>query len=260
MIKTLSTAATGIEAQQARIQQISNDIANANTDSYKRSRTEFADLMYETIKEPGAKTGEGSRSPVGIQRGMGVKVNGTHKIFEQGQAKITGKPYDFMVEGSGFFPVQLPNGEIGFTRNGAFHLDAEGRLNRTGGARLIPEIVIPANAVEFRLTPKGEAIAVMENRDEVQLGQIQLVNFQNPEGLHAMGNSLYKPTPASGDAIQGVPGENGMGVLGQGSLEASNVNIANSMVDMIATQRAYEMNTKVMSVADQMMGAIVNVK
>lgn len=260
MIKALSTAATGLEAQSANIERISNDLANVNTDGYKRSRSEFQDLMYETIKEPGGSLGAGSQSPVGIQTGMGVKVGAAHKIFETGPAKITNHPYDLMIEGRGFFAVQKPNGEVAYTRNGAFHLDSQGRLQQANGAQLIPQIVVPNNAINVVIAPNGEVKAQMADMSEAIIGQLQVVSFQNEQGLMAQGEGLYRATLASGAPIQTVPGENGMGLLQQGALEGSNVNVANSMVEMISTQRAYEMNTKVMGVADQMWGYTTNIK
>jgi flagellar basal-body rod protein FlgG len=260
MIRALSTAATGLEAQAANIERISNDLANVNTDGYKRSRNEFKDLMYETIKEPGGQTGAGSQSPVGIQTGMGVKVGAAHKIFEQGPARMTYHPYDLMVEGNGLFPVQMPNGEVAYTRAGAFHVDAQGRVQLANGAQMIPQITIPPNTQNVVITANGEVKATLPANGETVLGQIQLVTFQNEQGLMALGDSLYKPSLASGPPLQGIPGENGMGLIQQGALEGSNVNVANSMVDMITTQRAYEMNTKVMGVADQMLGATANIK
>jgi flagellar basal-body rod protein FlgG len=260
MIRTLSTAATGLEAQQAKIEQISNDLANVNTDGYKRSRNEFQDLMYDTIKEAGGSLGASSQSPVGIQTGMGVKVGAAHKIFEQGPARMTGHPYDFMINGRGFFPVQMPNGEVAYTRSGAFHVDAQGRMQLSNGSQLIPQITIPNNALSLTVSANGEVKAQLPNAGETVLGQIQLVTFANEQGLTAMGESLYKVSPGSGAPLQTVPGENGIGTIEQGALEGSNVNVANSMVDMISTQRAYEMGTKVMGVADQMWGATINVK
>jgi flagellar basal-body rod protein FlgG len=260
MIRALSTAATGLEAQQANIERISNDLANVNTDGYKRGRVEFQDLMYQTIKEPGGAIGASSQSPVGIQSGMGVKVGADHKIFEQGPARMTYHPFDLMIEGKGFFPVQMPNGEVAYTRAGAFHVDAQGRLGLSNGAQILPQITIPNNVTDVRITSSGEVVAGQPNGGEATLGQIQLIAFQNEEGLLAMGEGLYKPTGASGAPLQGIPGENGLGKLQQGALEGSNVNVANSMVDMITTQRAYEMGTKVMSVADQMLGATANIK
>ena len=231
-----------------------------NTDAYKRGINEFQDLMYETVKEAGGSLGATSQSPVGIQTGMGVKVGATHKIFEQGPTRMTYHPYDLMIEGRGFFPVTLPNGETGYTRNGAFKTDAQGRMVLQNGAQLVPPIVMPSNSLNFTVSGSGEVKATMPDNGEIVLGQLQLANFQNEQGLTAMGESMYRPSPASGAPILGIPGENGMGSLQQNALEGSNVNVANSMVDMIATQRAYEMGTKVMGVADQMWGATINVK
>ena len=260
MINALSTAATGLEAQTANIERISNDIANANTDGYKRSRIDFEDLMYQTIKEPGGELGQSTQSPVGIQQGKGVRVGAAHKLFEPGPARMTSHPFDLMIEGTGFFPVSKPNGQIAYSRVGAFKLDAQGKMMTGAGASLIPQITVPPNAASVMFKPNGEVVMTTPEGGETTLGQIQLVTFQNPEGLSAMGNGLYGPTAASGGPLQGVPGENGMGTILQGALEGSNVNVANSMVDMITTQRAYEMNAKVMSIADQMLSATVNVK
>jgi flagellar basal-body rod protein FlgG len=260
MIRALTTAATGLEAQSANIERISNDLANVNTDGYKRSRAEFQDLMYETIKEPGGALGASSQTPVGIQTGMGVKVGGSYKIFEQGPAKMTYHPYDIMIEGKGFFPVQTANGEILYTRTGTFKPDSQGRIVMNNGAQLLPPIQIPPNAVSIKVRPAGEVAASMPDGTETVLGQIQLITFQNEQGLMANGENLYKASLASGAPLQGIPGENGLGSLLQGALEASNVNVANSMVEMISTQRAYEMNTKVMGVADQMLSATANIK
>lgn len=260
MINALTTAATGLEAQQANMERISNDLANVNTDGYKRSRTEFQDLMYETIKEAGGSLGAGSQSPVGIQVGHGVKVGASHKIFEQGPSRTTGHPYDLMIEGRGFFPVQMPNGEVAYTRNGAFHLDSQGRMTLANGALLMPQITIPTNATGITVSPQGEVSATLSTGGYQQLGQIQLISFVNEQGLTAVGGNLFKTSLGSGAPIQSVPGENGVGVIAQNALEGANVNVANSMVDMISTQRAYEMGTKVMGVADQMWSATINVK
>ena len=260
MIRALTTAATGLEAQQANIERISNDLANVNTDGYKRSRSEFQDLMYETIKEPGQQLGAGSQTPVGIQTGLGVRVGAAHKIFEQGPARMTYHDYDLMIEGDGFFPVETPKGDIAYTRTGSFHRDSTGRLVTGEGGQFIPHIVIPTNAVNFIVSNSGEMKAILPGQGEVILGQVQLVRFPNEEGLNALGNSLYAPTLASGTPQQGIPGEDGFGTLQQGALEGSNVNVANSMVDMITTQRAYEMQTKVMGVADKMWEATANIK
>ncbi len=260
MIRALTTSATGLQAQQANIERLSNDMANVNTDGYKRGRTEFQDLMYMTTREPGAQLGQASVSPVGVQTGLGVKVAAEHKIFEQGPARMTYRPYDLMIEGKGFFPVQMPNGEVAYTRTGSFRADAQGRLVLLNGGQLIPQITLPNNMVNFTVAGNGEVKVSLPTGEEATLGQIQLIAFANEEGLSTQGSGLYKATAASGAPVQALPGENGMGLLQQGALEGSNVNVANSMVDMIATQRAYEMNTKLMSTADQMMGATVNLR
>jgi flagellar basal-body rod protein FlgG len=258
MIRALTTAATGLEAQQANIARISSDIANVNTDAYKKSEVEFQDLMYQTLKEPGAILGEASQSPVGIQAGTGVRVGSSYKNFEQGSAKITNNQLDMMIEGNGFFPITMPNGEIQFTRNGSFHVDAQGIVQLSNGGKLIPQVTVPRNATSVVINRSGEIKAQIPGATDTTIGQIQLVNFINPSGLIAGGNGMYKPTLASGEPAQSIPGENGVGSVAQGAVESSNVNVANSMVDMIQTQRAYEMNTKVMGIANEMMGATVN--
>ena len=259
MLKALTTAATGLEAQQANLDNIANDLANVNTDGYKRANTEFHDLMYETIKEPGAKMGASSTTPVGIQKGMGVKVGATHKIFDQGPTKVTNNPLDLLVEGHGMLQVTLPNsGETVYTRAGAFKLDSQGRVSLSNGALLQPQITIPADSMGLNITPGGEVKSVTKE-GEVTIGQIQLVNFVNPQGLSSIGNNFYKPTAASGQPLPGVPAEAGLGTILQGALEASNVNVANRMIDMIGTQKAYEMNARVMSVADKMLEATTNI-
>ncbi len=260
MIRALSAAATGLEAQQTKIGNIANDLANVNTDGYKRTSTEFQDLMYETIKEPGGSLGASTQTPVGIQIGMGVKVGAAHKNFEQGPAKMTYNPFDFMIEGPGFFPVLTSQGEVAYTRNGAFHVDSQGTIQLSNGAKMIPQITVPNNATNVVVNHAGEFRAILPGGAETVIGQLQLVSFQNEQGLVATGDGLYKLSLATGAPIQSVPGENGVGFIQQGALEASNVNVANSMVDMITTQRAYEMGTKVMGVADQMLGATVNIK
>jgi len=260
MIQTLHTAATALEAQSANIERISSDLANVNTDGYKRGQTEFSELMYRTEKEPGAQVGASSQTPVGIQRGLGVKVGAQSKIFEQGPVKHTGNPLDIMVEGRGFIPVQRANGEIAYTRVGAFHRDSQGRMVLSNGCQIVPNVVLPANALGITIKPNGEIVAMMPDAAENTVGQIQLAGFVNDQGLMAMGDGLYRPTPASGAPIQAIPGEDGMGQIGQGELEGSNVNVASSMVEMIQTQRAYEMGTKVMGIADQMLNATVNLK
>jgi flagellar basal-body rod protein FlgG len=261
MIQALTTAATGLEAQQANIERISNDLANVNTDGYKRSNNEFQDLMYKTMKEPGGQLGTNSQTPVGIQVGLGVKVGTIHKNFEQGPQRVTNNPFDIMIEGNGFFPVSMPNsGEVVYSRAGNFHVDSTGKLQLSSGAAMIPQITIPSNALNVLISPNGEVKAQLPNAGETVLGQLQLVGFQNEQGLTAIGGGLYRANTATGAPIQSIPGENGFGTLQQFSLEGSNVNVANSMVDMISTQRAYEMGTKTMGVADKMWESTINIK
>ncbi len=260
MIQALTTAATGLEAQQMKIANIANDLANVNTDGYKRAATEFQDLMYETLQEPGTALGENAQTPVGVQVGMGVKIGASHKIFEQGPTKMTYNPLDVMIEGDGFFQVQTPQGEMRYTRSGTFHVDAHGVVQLRGGAKLIPQIVIPPGSANIVFGKTGEVRATLPGQGETVLGQLQIAQFQNQQGLLSQGEGLMKPTLASGPPLEGLPGDNGSGTLLQGALEASNVNVANSMVDMISAQRAYEMGTKVMSAVDQMLGATVNIK
>ncbi|NDF14475.1 flagellar basal-body rod protein FlgG [bacterium] len=259
MLKALNTSATGLEAQQANIDRIAHDLANVNTDGYKREVTEFQDLMYENIKDPGARQGASTMSPTGIQKGMGVKVGSNHKIFEQGNAKMTGNPYDLLIEGKGFLPVVMPNtGEMVYTRAGSFKLDSQGRMTLNTGALLQPTITVPPDATSVIISGTGEVKAVTAQGDQ-GIGQIQLANFINPQGLLALGNGLYKQTAASGQAQSLVPGEGGTGLLQQGALETSNVNVANSMIEMIGAQRGYEMNAKVMGVVDKILEATNNV-
>lgn len=259
MLRALNTSSTGMEAQQANIDRIANDLANVNTDGYKRDTTEFHDLMYETIKEPGARQGASTVSPVGIQKGMGVKVGATHKIFEQGTAKVTNAPYDLMIEGKGFMQVKLPaTGETVYTRAGNFKLDSQGRVSLSNGALLEPALSIPPEANSVVISPTGE-VKAYTNEGESVIGQLEIVNFVNPQGLMSIGNNFYKPTVGSGAPKSGIPGEAGAGTILQGALETSNVNVANSMIEMIGAQRAYEMNTKVMGVADKMLEATTNI-
>jgi flagellar basal-body rod protein FlgG len=259
MLRALNTSATGLEAQQANIDRIAHDLANVNTDGYKREQTEFQDLMYETIKDPGGRQGAGMISPTGIQRGLGVKVGSDHKIFEQGSAKMTNNQLDIMIEGKGFLPItKAGSGETVYTRAGAFKLDSQGRVSLSDGSLLQPQITVPPNATSVVINPAGEVSAVTSEGMQ-QLGQIQLTNFINPQGLLALGGNYYKQTPASGQPQSIVPGEAGVGTIMQGALESSNVNVANSMIEMIGAQRGYEMNTRVMSVADKMLEATTNI-
>jgi len=254
MFKTLNTAATGMQAQQTNMEVISNNISNVWTTGFKKSRAEFEDLLYQTIREPGASSGLNSMSPTGVQTGLGVKTNSIQKDFTAGSPRITSAPLDMMVEGTGFFPIQTPDGQIAYTRNGAFGKDSTGRVVDKNGNPLQPEIVIPPNTVGIEINGNGSFwVALQENGLPQQIGQIELVNFINPAGLKAIGKNLFVPSAASGLPNQGIPGEPGFGTIAHGQLEASNVNIVNEMINMITAQRAFETNSKVVQAADQML-------
>jgi flagellar basal-body rod protein FlgG len=257
MIKSLNTAATGMKAQQTNMDTIANNIANVSTNGFKKSRAEFEDLMYHTIKEPGAETGLNATAPTGVQVGLGVKTSAVQKDFDQGSTKVTRNALDLEISGNGFFPIQLPNGQIAYTRDGAFKKGADGRLQDRNGNILQPEIVIPPNSTGIEISPNGQvAVTVDQSTVPQNLGQIQLVGFVNPAGLKAIGQNLFVPSNASGLPQQAVPGENGLGAIAQGQLETSNVNIVDEMVNMITAQRSYETNSKVIQASDQMLQAI----
>lgn len=260
MIRSLNTAATGMKAQQTNMDVSANNIANSSTTGFKKARAEFEDLMYQTTVEPGAATGENSVSPTGVQVGSGVRTAAVTKDFEQGSTKITNNPFDLEIRGMGFFPVQTPNGQIAYTRDGSFKKGADGRLQDKGGNVLQPEITIPLNASGVEISADGRVQIVLDNTQTQDVGQIQLVNFVNPAGLKSMGGNLFMPTASSGLPQQGNPGQAGLGTLAQGQLETSNVNIVDEMVGMITTQRAYETNSKVIQASDQMLQAINNLR
>lgn len=254
MIKSLSTAATGMQAQQTNMDVIANNLANVSTAGFKKSRAEFEDLMYQTVKEPGAVSGLNSISPTGVQTGLGVRTAAIQKDFDYGAAKITKNPLDIQIEGAGFFPIQLSDGQIGYTRDGQFKKDPAGRIVDKNGNALQPEIVIPQNATGIDIAPNGTVTVTTAGSFNPQsIGQIQVVNFVNPAGLKSMGKNVFMPSGASGLPAQGAPGQNGLGELAQGQVESSNVNIVDEMVNMITAQRSYETNSKVIQASDQML-------
>lgn len=261
MIKSLNTAATGMAAQQTNMDVISNNIANVSTNGFKKSRAEFEDLMYQTQKEPGSATGMNSYSPNGVQVGLGVKTSSIQKNFELGNAAVTKNPFDLQIEGQGFFQVMTPDGQVAYTRDGAFKKDAAGKLVDKNGYALQPEITVPPNVTGVEVAPSGEVrIIVGLNEAPQQIGQIDLVNFVNPAGLKAMGKNIFIQTGASGQPVITRPGLNGTGYVAQGQLETSNVNIVDEMVGMITAQRAYETNSKVIQASDQMLQTINNIR
>ena len=259
MMRGLWTAASGMSAQQMNIDTVSNNLANANTSGFKKSRANFQDLMYQTQLIAGAPTPSGGQVPTGIQVGMGVKPSSIQKVFTQGDYVHTGNDLDMAIEGDGFFKVIHGQQEV-FTRSGNFTLDSEGFITSAAGDRLQPEIAVPAETVLVTLTSDGTLTA--HGQDDIVLAteQIPLFNFANPAGLHAMGASLLRPTEGSGPAFEGVAGENGMGSLTNQSLEMSNVNIVDEMVAMIVGQRAYEANSKALQTGDRMMETANNLK
>lgn len=261
MIRSLNTAASGMQAQQDNIDTIANNIANVSTIGFKRSRAEFEDLMYQTQKEPGAMTGNNAISPTGVQIGLGVKTSAVQKEFETGDSKVTGAAYDIKIQGPGFFVLQKGDGETVYTRDGSFKKGPDGRLQDKSGNMLVPEIRIPPNATGVEVSSDGTVSVLIDKQINPQVvGQIQLVNFVNPAGLKAMGGNVYTPSASSGTPQQSVAGQNGVGSLAQGQLETSNVNIVEEMVSMIAAQRAYETNSKVIQASDQMLQSINNMR
>jgi len=261
MIKSLTTAATGMAAQQTNMDVIANNLANSSTAGFKRARAEFEDLMYDNRLQPGAATGLNSYTPTGVQTGMGTRTAAIQKDFTTGGANVTKNPLDLQIEGSGFFQVRTPDGELAYTRDGSFKKDAGGRIVDKNGNSLIPEITVPNIAQALEITHEGEVRALVGETGAPQiLGNIEIVNFVNPAGLKAVGKNLFVQSPSSGQPNVGRPGTNSMGYLAQGQLETSNVNIVDEMVNMITAQRAYETNSKVIQASDQMLQTAIQVK
>jgi flagellar basal-body rod protein FlgG len=245
---------TGLQAQDAKLQSIANNLANANTVGFKRDRAVFEDLFYRVEHQPGAQTADGVVSATGVQLGTGTRLVGTQKVFTSGPLQTTGQSLDVAIVGQGFLQIEMPNGERAYTRAGQLQVNAEGRLVNTRGLPVVPEVIIPPEATSVTIGENGLVTAsVPGNAEPVQIGQLTLVSFVNPSGLLALGDNLYMETPASGLPNEGTPGEDGLGTIKQGALEASNVQVVEEMVDMITAQRTYEMNTKVLSAADNML-------
>lgn len=259
MMRSLWTAATGMVAQQLNIDVISNNLANTNTSGFKKSRAEFEDLMYQTMRIAGSATDGDNRIPVGIQVGMGVRPTAVHKFFTQGDFQNTGNPLDMAIEGEGFFQV-LVGDQLMYTRAGAFKLNQDGTLVTANGYPLQPEFTVPPEAKSIAISERGRITALDANGQEIAAGEIPLYSFVNPAGLEAKGRNLYTPTEASGEAIEGVPGEENLGTIAQGFLEMSNVEVVDEMVQMIVGQRAYEMNSKAIQTSDNMLQTAVQLK
>ena len=254
MQSALWVSKTGLQAQDVSLRAISNNLANVSTTGFKRDRAVFQDLMYQIEQQPGGMTSQDTTNPSGLQLGVGVRVVGTQKDFTEGSIQRTGQSLDMAVEGRGLFQITLPDGNIGYTRSGEFQLDQDGRIVTAKGFPLEPAINIPQEALEVTIGVDG-TVSVTEpgNASPSEVGSIALVSFQNPGGLESAGGNLFLETAASGSPQQGTPGENGLGQIIQGALETSNVSVVEELVNMVSTQRAYEMNSRVVSTADQML-------
>jgi flagellar basal-body rod protein FlgG len=261
MIRSLWTAASGMQAQTANIDVISNNLANVNTAGFKRSRADFQDLLYETLRPPGVSAAGDTQVPTGIQIGLGTRTVSTQKIFMQGGFQHTQNELDMAVEGHGFFQVTQPNGEIAYTRAGNFKIDGEGRIVTPDGFLLEPEITIPIDALQVSIGTDG-VVAILQpgQAEPSEVGTVQLARFVNPAGLQSIGRNLFLNTAASGEATTGTPGEDGLGSIAQGYLEMSNVSVVDEMVNMITAQRAYEINSKSIQAADEMLQTANNLR
>lgn len=260
MMRALWTAGAGMMAQQMNIDIISNNLANVNTTGFKKSRVDFEDLLYQTIRTAGSTAAQGSTLPTGLQVGHGVKTVSTTKIFTQGDFTQTGNPLDLVIEGDGFFQVQMPDGSTAYTRDGSFKLDSTGQIVNSEGCALQPQITIPTGATAVTIGSDGTVSAVMADGTSQDVGQIQLARFINPAGLINAGGNMMKATAASGDATTGTPGADGLGGIEQGFLEMSNVKVIEEMVNMIVAQRAYEINSKAIQAADEMLQTANNLR
>ena len=254
MLRSLSIAKTGLDAQQQQLDVVSNNLANVGTAGFKRSRAVFEDLMYQNLRQVGGQTSDQTRLPSGLQVGTGVRVVATERIHAQGNLAKTDNPTDLAINGGGFFQVLMPDGSTAYTRDGSFQRDRDGQLVTASGYPLQPAISLPENVTSITVARDGMvSVTQAGSANSVQVGQIQLATFMNPAGLQATGENLYTETDSSGAPTQTNPGMNGAGLLSQGYVEGSNVNVVEELVNMIQTQRAYEINSKAVQAADQML-------
>lgn len=254
MHAALYVSKTGLSAQDTQLSTISNNLANASTVGFKRDAAVFEDLLYQITRQPGAQSAQDSTLPSGLQVGSGVRVVSTQKQFTEGSLQITDQPLDIAISGRGFFQIAMPDGTTGYSRNGQFHLNADGSIVNANGLLLEPAITVPQNTSTITVGIDGTVSANIEGQTAPQqIGSIQTVDFINPAGLQSSGGNIFFETAASGNPVGGTPGQNGLGELTQGALENSNVDIVEEMVNMITTQRVYELNSKVVSTADQML-------
>lgn len=254
MIRSLWVAKTGLEAQQINVDTISNNLANVATNGFKRQRPVFEDLLYQTLRQPGAQSSQQTQVPSGLQLGTGVRPVATARIFTNGNLQNTGNPLDLAISGAGFFQVTLPDGTVSYTRDGALQLDNQGQLVTSNGYPLQPTITIPPNATSITIGSDG-TVSVLSagQQNPTQVGQIQLANFINPAGLQSRGENLFLETAASGTAQANVPGTNGLGTINQNFVETSNVNVTEELVNLITAQRAFEINSRSITASDQML-------
>ena len=254
MLRSLFTAATGMIAQQTQVDVTSHNIANVNTMGYKKNRAEFADLMYQVMSYAGTPTSTTTTHPTGIEVGLGVRPQAITKIHSQGYFKETGNNLDMVIAGNGFFQVQMPDGTTAYTRNGAWKLDSDGNIVNDDGLQLVPNITIPADATQISIGIDGTISVLQPGAAEMQqVGQIEIVNFINPAGLHSSGDNLFLETGASGAPIIGIAGQDGLGQIKQGFVEMSNVQLVEEMTELITGQRAYEANSKAITTSDSML-------
>ncbi|SER12012.1 flagellar basal-body rod protein FlgG [Nitrosomonas sp. Nm51] len=254
MTRSLWISKTGLDAQQTKMDVISNNLANVSTNGFKRARAVFEDLLYQTIRQPGAQSSQQTQLPSGLQLGVGVRPVATESIFTQGSLQQTGNSRDIAIQGEGFFQVLMPDGTTAYTRDGAFQSDINGQFVTSSGYVIQPAITIPPNTLSITVGRDGTVSALVPgSATPIQVGNIQLASFINPAGLQKAGENLYLPTASSGVANPNAPGTNGLGLLNQGFVETSNVNVVEELVGMIQTQRAYEINSKSIETSDQML-------
>jgi len=260
MIRSLWISKTGLDAQQTQMDVVANNLANVSTNGFKRSRAVFEDLLYQNIRQPGAQSSQNTQIPSGLQIGTGVRPVAAERIHTQGNLAQTGNKLDVAIQGSGFFPVLMPDGTTGYTRDGSFQTDAQGQMVTSSGFVVQPAITIPANAASVTIGQDG-VVSVTQpgSTAPVQVGTMQLASFINPSGLQSMGQNLYVETASSGAPVVAAPGANGAGTLGQGFVETSNVNVVEELVNMIQTQRAYEINSKAITTSDQMLQKLAQI-
>ena len=257
MIRSLWIAKTGLDAQQTNLDVISHNLANVSTNGYKRQRAVFEDLLYQNLRQPGAQSTQQTQIPSGLQLGVGVRTISTEHIHTQGSLQRTENPLDVAINGQGFFQIQMPDGTLAYTRDGAFQRDSTGQIVTSSGYLVSPAITIPADAISITISRDGiVSVTQAGQANATQVGNLQLATFINTGGLQSVGENLYVETASSGTPTPNTPGSNGAGLLNQGLVETSNVNVAEELVSMIQTQRAYEMNSKAVQTSDAVLGRL----